>query len=201
VTRLCLGAPNPRQREFLLARRRFVAYGGARGGIDFASGELRVDCACYALTGTERFALYDNNRYVISLAGLGWESADTGALTESVSSHYRFRTNSDGGGAYGCFRISAAQQLIFGAVGAPFADADAFRAYLAAQYAAGTPVQICYKTAEPAVYRLAAPQIETLFGQNFVRTDLGAASVTYRADPSLLLASLRDGIAAAGAQT
>lgn len=27
-----IGAPNPRQREFLLARQRFVAYGGARGG-------------------------------------------------------------------------------------------------------------------------------------------------------------------------
>ena len=32
MTRLYLGAPNPRQREFLLARQRFVAYGGARGG-------------------------------------------------------------------------------------------------------------------------------------------------------------------------
>lgn len=30
--KLDLGAPNPRQREFFLARERFVAYGGARGG-------------------------------------------------------------------------------------------------------------------------------------------------------------------------
>ena len=29
---LFLGRPNPRQREFFLAKNRFIAYGGARGG-------------------------------------------------------------------------------------------------------------------------------------------------------------------------
>lgn len=32
VKELKLGKPNPKQREFLLARERFIAYGGARGG-------------------------------------------------------------------------------------------------------------------------------------------------------------------------
>ena len=32
MTRLTIGKPNPKQKEFFYARKRYVGYGGARGG-------------------------------------------------------------------------------------------------------------------------------------------------------------------------
>ena len=34
---VALGTPNPRQREFLQCRKKYVAFGGARGGFNFQS--------------------------------------------------------------------------------------------------------------------------------------------------------------------
>lgn len=64
-----------------------------------------------------------------------------------------------------------------------FTDADAFKSYLAAQYAAGTPVQIAY-SAEPVPFTATGAQpLPALAGLNTVLTDADSATVTGRADP------------------
>ena len=57
-----------------------------------------------------------------------------------------------------------------------------FNAYLAAQYAAGTPVQVCYKLASPTVIQLTPQQITALTGVNTVYCNGDALTVSGRTD-------------------
>lgn len=69
--------------------------------------------------------------------------------------------------------------------------------YLAAQYAAGTPVQICYKQANPVPFTATGgASIKALPGTNTVLTDADSVTVTGRADPIQTIAKLNDRIAA-----
>ena len=60
---------------------------------------------------------------------------------------------------------------------------DEWKSYLAAQYAAGTPVQVCYKLAEPVPFTATGAQpITALSGTNTLLTDADSVSVSGRAD-------------------
>lgn len=62
-------------------------------------------------------------------------------------------------------------------------DIASWKAYLAAQYAAGTPVQIAYKLAEPVPFTATGAQpIPALSGTNTLLTDADSVSVSGRAD-------------------
>ena len=64
-----------------------------------------------------------------------------------------------------------------------FANVDELNTYCAAQYAAGTPVQIAYKLAEPVPFTAAGAQpITALSGTNTLLTDADSVSVSGRAD-------------------
>lgn len=78
-----------------------------------------------------------------------------------------------------------------------FADVAALKSYLAAQYAAGTPVQVCYKLTEPVPFTATgAPQpIPALSGVNTVITDADSVTVTGRADPIKRIIDLEDAVA------
>lgn len=61
--------------------------------------------------------------------------------------------------------------------------ADEWKSYLAAQYAAGTPVKICYKLKESVPFTAAGAQpIPALSGTNTLLTDADSVSVSGRAD-------------------
>lgn len=69
---------------------------------------------------------------------------------------------------------------------------DGWKAYLAAQYAAGTPVQIAYKLATPTpITATGAQPIQALAGCNTVLTDADSVAVTGRADPAHAIAELQ----------
>ena len=71
-----------------------------------------------------------------------------------------------------------------------------WKAYLAAQHEAGTPVQICYKLAEPVSFTATGAQpIPALAGANTVLTDADGATVTGRADPIKKITDLEDAVA------
>ena len=77
-----------------------------------------------------------------------------------------------------------------------FTDVDAFSSYLAAQYAAGTPVQIAYKLAEPVPFTATGAQpIPALAGANTILTDADSATVTGRADPIKRITDLEAAVA------
>lgn len=77
-----------------------------------------------------------------------------------------------------------------------FATPDELNAYIAAQYAAGTPVQIAYKlvTPEPFTATGALP-IPALPGVNTIMTDADSVTVTGRADPIKRITDLEDAVA------
>ena len=73
---------------------------------------------------------------------------------------------------------------------------SAWKSYLATQYAAGTPVQVCYKLAEPVPFTATGAQsIPALSGVNTVLTDADSATVTGRADPIKRITDLEDAVA------
>lgn len=77
-----------------------------------------------------------------------------------------------------------------------FQNADALNAYLAAQYTAGTPVQIVYKLAKPVPITVTGAQpIPALSGVNTVLTDADNVTVTGRADPIKRITDLEDAVA------
>lgn len=77
-----------------------------------------------------------------------------------------------------------------------FANVDDLNAYLAAQYAAGTPVQIAYKLAEPVPFTATGAQpMPALAGANTVLTDADSATVKGRADPIKRITDLEEAVA------
>lgn len=77
-----------------------------------------------------------------------------------------------------------------------FASVDNLNAYLSAQYAAGTPVQIAYKLVEPTPFTVTGAQpIPALSGTNTVITDVDSVTVTGRADPIKRIIDLEDAVA------
>ena len=71
------------------------------------------------------------------------------------------------------------------------------KAYFAAQLAAGTPVQVAYRLADPKPFTATGgAAIPALSGTNTVLTDADSVTVTGRADPIQTVAKLSDRIAA-----
>ena len=71
-----------------------------------------------------------------------------------------------------------------------------FKTFLANLYAAGTPVQIAYKLAEPMPFTVTGAQpITALAGVNTVLTDADSATVTGRADPIKRITDLEAAVA------
>lgn len=72
-------------------------------------------------------------------------------------------------------------------------DVASWKAYLAAQYAAGTPVQIAYKLKEPVPFTPAGAQpIPALSGTNTLLTDADSVSVSGRADLNHIIRKMQE---------
>ena len=78
-----------------------------------------------------------------------------------------------------------------------FSSVDELNDYCAAQYAAGTPVQIVYQSLkEPVPFTATGAQpIPALSGANTLMTDADSATVTGRADPIKRITDLEDAVA------
>lgn len=69
-----------------------------------------------------------------------------------------------------------------------------YRAYLASN-----PVQICYELATPLTYQLTPHEVNTLLGSNTIYTGNGfPVTVTYRADPSIVIENIVNAITSLG---
>ena len=77
-----------------------------------------------------------------------------------------------------------------------FPDVNALNAYLAAQYADGTPVQVCYELKIPTSFTTTGAQpIPALSGVNTLLTDADSVTVTGRADRIKRIIDLEDAVA------
>lgn len=80
---------------------------------------------------------------------------------------------------------------------AKYADVNEWKAYLAAQYAAGKPVQVAYKLSTPVPFTATGGgTIKALSGTNTILTDADALTVTGRADPIHIIKQLQAASAA-----
>lgn len=170
-----------------------TVYGGE---VDAVSGEVAETRGFVTLDGAERWTV--SGKFLGNKTDWYYESSripnavNAGPQKDNeICSHYPHadvaNNNAVQGAAivWGCIRIRWGDTIPD--------DADAWKAYLAAQCAAGTPVQIAYKLAEPVSFTATGAQpIPALAGANTVLTDADSATVTGRADPIKRIADLEN---------
>lgn len=169
-----------------------TVYGGE---VDAVRGESSRTWRTITLTGEENSHIFSTLFYIDYPEGSSFVAEKPVDLTTGKSSHYPYTTYSNG-------HIGITKDgysVVYGAESKyPISDEgmQEWKAYLAAQYAAGTPVQICYKLAEPVPFTATGAQpISALASANTVLTDADSAAVTGRADPIKRITDLEDAVA------
>ena len=117
-----------------------------------------------------------------------------------ICSHYPHYDVSNNNTGKGCALVWSAFRVRWGDIIPE--NTDAWKSYLAAQAAAGTPVQVAYKLAEPVPFQATGNgPIMPLEGEtNTIMTDADSVTVTGRADPIRIIQPLQAAQSAAAAQ-
>lgn len=152
-------------------------YGGT---VDAVTGDGQETWQAKSFNGTENWALYDDGSSAKFFYTADY-TVDSVPL-DTICSHFR--------------KAAFARGTIIRIYTSVFTDLDAYKDYLTAQYAAGTPVQIAYKLAEPVPFTATGAQpIPALSGVNTLMTDADSVTVTGRADPIKRITDLEDAVA------
>lgn len=169
-----------------------TVYGGE---VDAVRGESSRTWRTITLTGEENSHIFLTLFYIDYPEGSSFVAEKPVDLTTGKSSHYPYTTYTNG-------HIGITKDgysVVYGAESKyPISDEgmQEWKAYLAAQYAAGTPVQVCYKLAEPVPFTATGAQpLSALAGANTVLTDADSTTVTGRADPIKRITDLEDAVA------
>ena len=169
-----------------------TVYGGE---VDAVSGESSRTWRTITLTGEESSHIYSTLFYIDLYKDSSFVQEKAADATTGKSSHYKYHLYvSD------CIGITVdGDSIVYNSNGKyPLTDEgmQEWKAYLAAQYAAGTPVQIAYKLATPTPFTATGAQpLPALAGANTVLTDADSATVTGRADPIKRITDLEDAVA------
>lgn len=117
-----------------------------------------------------------------------------------ICSHYPHYDVANNNTGKGCALVWGAFRVRWGDISPE--NTDAWKAYLAAQAAAGSPVQIAYRLAEPVAFQATGNgPIMPLEGEtNTIMTDADSVAVTGRADPAHAIAALQAQLAVATQQ-
>lgn len=166
-----------------------TVYGGE---VDAATGDAKGMWKTLTLDGTERWimgsAVEGVHSFYVPSAVTDMPIATT---STEVCTHYKILNYNDG--TESAFLSSEPYAYINTS---RFNSVEELKSYLAAQYAAGTPVQIAYKLAKPVSFTATGAQpISALAGANTVLTDADSVTVTGRADPIKRITDLEDAVA------
>ena len=166
-----------------------TVYGGT---LDVETGVLTVTHCFVTLTGNEDWGKAGNYLYApITPKG---KSRISGAC-----SHFPFW---DGVGDFDYVAGNYVAHLGWGfVVAGGIAEqytVDGFKAYLASQKEAGTPVQVCYGLDKPYTIQLTPQQITALSGVNTIYTDADGVIVTGAEDPKHTITELKNAIISLG---
>lgn len=117
-----------------------------------------------------------------------------------ICSHYPHYDVANNNTGKGCALVWSAFRVRWGDIIPE--NTDAWKSYLAAQAAAGTPVQIAYKLATPTPFTATGnAEIMSIPGEtNTVITDADTVTITGRADPAHAIAELQAQLATATQQ-
>ena len=170
-------------------------YGGT---VDAVTGDAKSEYLKYTVNGTEEFVFNDRSDGTQYFSATILQIPNANNLEESIKtelcSHYPINNP---------YMVKTAcawllnQKVNYLRISDPrFSTVEELKSYLAAQYAAGTPMQIAYKLAEPVPFTATGAQpIPALSGVNTVMTDADALTVTGRADPIKRITDLEDAVA------
>lgn len=163
-----------------------TVYGGE---VDAVTGEGRKMWKTVTLDGDSNFTILDGNVWLWFNFSKDWNKTDRNVLSSHYDSYIGAWANMP----------NQSVQLVDNALGIRddrFSSVADLKAYLAAQHAAGTPVQVCYKTAEPVPFTATGgTALPALAGANTVLTDADSVTVTGRADPIKRITDLEDATA------
>lgn len=159
-------------------------YGGT---VDAVTGEGQETRALLTLTGTER--IYKRDKYNLFEINLALPvSVPTSTV---VASHWSGTKTANTNALY-----AENRNINVGLNTCGFDTVDDLKSYLAAQYAAKTPVQIAYKLATPVPFTATGAQpIPSFPGVNTLLTNADSVTVTGRADPIKRITDLEDAVA------
>ena len=137
------------------------------GSINWGKGQLIISHKVKICDGTELWSSPISGYYAIPLP----EEAIYG--TEAGCSHGRcgFTTDSSGN-----------QFIGIGDVGSTYNTVDAWKTYVAEQYAAGTPVTFAYKTEK--IEQFEPMQIPAINGNNYIWSNCGKTSGLFNVSPN-----------------
>ena len=173
-----------------------TVYGGE---VDAVSGEGKRAWRLITLDGTEDWTVFgkfleDKSDWYYTTGRIQGTINAVPTKGNDVCSHYPHADVSNNNTVKGCAIVWQCIRVRWGDTIPD--NADNWKAYLAAQNAAGTPVQIAYKLAEPIPFTATGAQpIPALAGVNTVLTDADSATVTGRADPIKRITDLEDAVA------
>nr|DAR37841.1 MAG TPA: collagen triple helix repeat protein [Caudoviricetes sp.] len=174
------------------------------GEVDAVAGEGQETRKLVTLDGTETWYTWGVNAYNSAVTGFYTYGINDYATTNTagICSHLYNEKGDVWGGRNSGIGFSATGQsryFIFSVLTATLADVSdnsaaiaSLKSYLAAQYAAGTPVQVCYKLAEPVPFTATGGgEIKALRGTNTLLTDGDTLTVTGREDLTHAISELR----------
>ena len=171
-----------------------TVYGGE---VDAVTGEGQREWRCITITGREPCHIYSTLFYVDFYKMDSFVAEPAIDSKNGKCSHYPYQLY----GKNGFIGITLDGGAVVYSPGGKYPSTnDGLREwmdYLAAQYAAGTPVQVVYQLADSVPFTATGgATIPSLSGTNTVLTDADSVTVTGRADPIQTIAKLSDRIAA-----
>lgn len=134
------------------------------GTLDWQTGVLTVDRALVTLTGAETYNNYsswaNSGCCVVDAMPGAVEVPGYGIVADLICSHAPIDTVNKITATSGLIAVGQAYANLYISLGTE--DKASLKSYLAAQYAAGTPVQVAYKLAAPIIIQLTPYQILAL---------------------------------------
>lgn len=159
-------------------------YGGT---VDAVTGEGQEAWKLLTLDGTEDWR-YESNSYFVGHSIL----SNLPTEIDGKCSHFIYSFNFAGN----CIFCTGDSVYTGPKLTEKYTGLDKWKSYLAAQQAAGIPVQIAYKLKTPTSFTATGAQpIPALSGINTALTDADSATVTGRADPIKRITDLEDAVA------
>ena len=159
------------------------------GTLDAMEGRLEENMVLLTLDGTEDWISYQSGSYFYLRIG----AYNTVVEDQAICSHLPENPNVASGNneiGFRTYNRSASSRmaaLLMRFDPAKTQTLEEFAAYLAAQYAAGTPVQVCWRLQTARTYALPATPLRTFRGENRIWADSGTVTAEYRADIALYI--------------
>ena len=150
---------------------------------DVVSGLITRECGVQVFDGTERWTTDTNagGGTILRAKLTGYIKDESGGRRKVLCTHFSYSNGNEDGAI---FIGAQTGTLFFESLATDISDVNAWKAFLAAQYGAGTPVIIVYPLAEETTETASAQPLNTAQGTNTV-------SVVSEVDPVTLKAEYR----------